>query len=37
MGQVTRASLPMLAVMIIGVLLITYVPWLTTWVPSLFR
>jgi len=36
MSEVTRASLPMLAVMVIGVLLITYVPWLTTWVPSLF-
>ncbi len=37
MSQVIRASLPMLAVMVIGVLLITYVPWLTTWLPSLFR
>ncbi len=37
MSTVTRASLPMLAVMVIGVLLITYVPWLTTWLPSLFR
>jgi tripartite ATP-independent transporter DctM subunit len=37
MSEVTRASLPMLAVMVIGVLLITYVPWLTTWLPSLFR
>ncbi len=36
-GTVTRAALPMLAVMIVGVLLITYVPWLTTWLPSLFR
>ena len=37
MSEVTSASLPMLGVMVIGVLLITYVPWLTTWVPSLFR
>jgi len=37
MTEVTRASLPMLAVMFIGVLLITYVPWLTTWLPGLFR
>jgi tripartite ATP-independent transporter DctM subunit len=36
-GEVMRASLPMLGVMIIGVLLITYVPWLTTWLPGLFR
>ena len=37
MSAVTRAALPMLAVMVIGVLLITYVPWLTTWLPSLFN
>jgi tripartite ATP-independent transporter DctM subunit len=37
MIEVTRASLPMLVVMIIGVLLITYVPWLTTWLPGLFK
>ncbi len=37
MSEVTRASLPMLAVMFVGVLLITYVPWLTTWLPSVFR
>jgi len=36
-GEVMRASLPMLGVMIIGVLLITYVPWLTTWLPGLFK
>lgn len=35
MGEVTRASLPMLAVMGVGVLLITYVPPLTTWLPHL--
>jgi TRAP-type C4-dicarboxylate transport system permease large subunit len=27
--EVARASLPMLAILAIGVLLITYVPWLT--------
>jgi C4-dicarboxylate transporter, DctM subunit len=36
MSEVTRVSLPMLAVMVIGVLLITYVPWLTTWLPSVW-
>jgi tripartite ATP-independent transporter DctM subunit len=35
--EVTRASLPMLAVMFVGVLLITYIPSLTTWLPHLFR
>jgi tripartite ATP-independent transporter DctM subunit len=37
MSEVTKASLPMLGVMVVGVLLITYVPWLTTWLPSLFH
>ena len=37
MTEVTRASLPMLVVMIVGVLLITYVPWLTTWLPHLLK
>lgn len=36
-GEVTRASLPMLAVMVVGVLLITYVPLLTTWLPAQFK
>jgi tripartite ATP-independent transporter DctM subunit len=36
-GEVMRASLPMLGVMVIGVLLITYVPWLTTWLPSVWK
>lgn len=36
-GEVMRASLPMLGVMVIGVLLVTYVPWLTTWLPGLFK
>ena len=35
--QVARATLPMLFVLLIGVLLITYVPWLTTWLPSLWK
>ncbi len=37
MTEVMRAALPMLAVMIVGVLLITYVPWLTTWLPEVLR
>lgn len=36
-GEVMRASLPMLGVMVVGVLLITYVPALTTWLPHLMR
>ncbi len=37
MPEVTRASLPMLGVMVVGVLLITYVPWLTTWLPGVWK
>jgi tripartite ATP-independent transporter DctM subunit len=37
MGEVTRAVLPMLAVLLAGVILITYVPALTTTLPKLFR
>ncbi|HLP08321.1 MAG TPA: TRAP transporter large permease subunit [Opitutaceae bacterium] len=37
MTEVTRASMPMLAVMFVGVLLITYIPALTTWLPGIFR
>ena len=33
-GEVARAALPMLAVLFVGVLLITYVPILTTWLPG---
>jgi tripartite ATP-independent transporter DctM subunit len=33
MPEVTRATLPMLGVLAVGVLLITYVPLLTTWLP----
>lgn len=36
MSEVIRVSLPMLAVMVVGVLLITYIPWLTTWLPSVW-
>ena len=36
-GEVTRATLPMLAVMVIGVLLITYIPALTTWLPHALK
>jgi C4-dicarboxylate transporter DctM subunit len=37
MAEVTRATLPMLLVLIFGVLLITYFPPLTTFLPGLFR
>jgi tripartite ATP-independent transporter DctM subunit len=37
MSEVIKASLPLLAVFVIGVLLITYVPFLTTWLPGLFK
>jgi C4-dicarboxylate transporter DctM subunit len=37
MPEVARAVLPMLALLLGGVLLITYVPWLTTWLPQHFR
>ena len=35
-AEVARATLPLLAVMFLGVLLITYFPPLTTWLPQLF-
>jgi tripartite ATP-independent transporter DctM subunit len=35
--QVLRASLPMLGVLLVGVLLITYFPPLTTWLPRLLK
>jgi tripartite ATP-independent transporter DctM subunit len=34
--EVYRAAFPMLLVLLVGVLVITYVPWLTTWLPSVF-
>jgi TRAP-type C4-dicarboxylate transport system permease large subunit len=35
--HVARASLPMLIILTIGVLVITYVPWLTTGLVELFK
>jgi len=35
--EIMRAVLPMLAVQFVGVLLITYVPWLTTWLPGVLK
>jgi tripartite ATP-independent transporter DctM subunit len=37
MAEVTRATMPMLFVLLIGVLLITYFPPLTTFLPRLFK
>jgi TRAP-type C4-dicarboxylate transport system permease large subunit len=37
MAEVTRATLPMLLVLLVGVLLITYFPPLTTLLPRLFK
>jgi len=37
MSEVIRATLPMLLVLLLGVLLITYVPVLTTFLPRLFK
>jgi len=37
MAEVTRAVLPMLFVLLVGVLVITYFPPLTLWLPSLFK
>ncbi len=37
MAEVTRATLPMIAVLGIGVALITYVPAMTTWLPRLLK
>jgi tripartite ATP-independent transporter DctM subunit len=34
--EVYRAALPMIGVLLVGVLLITYVPWMTTWLPGMF-
>jgi tripartite ATP-independent transporter DctM subunit len=36
LGEVIRSVLPMLIVLIIGLLLITYLPWMTLWLPGLF-
>jgi C4-dicarboxylate transporter DctM subunit len=37
MIEVTRSVFPMLVVLVFGVLVITYVPWLTTFLPRLFK
>ena len=37
MGEVIRATIPMMIVLLIGVILITYVPILTTWLPSIVK
>lgn len=37
MGYVARAALPMMGVLLVGVLLITYLPVLTTWLPRLAK
>ncbi len=36
MSEVYRSVVPVLAVMLLGVLVITYVPWFSTWLPGLF-
>lgn len=36
MSEVYRSIVPVLIVMIVGVLAITYMPWLSTWLPGLF-
>jgi tripartite ATP-independent transporter DctM subunit len=35
MSEVIRSVIPMLLVLLVGVLLITYIPWLTTFLPNL--
>jgi tripartite ATP-independent transporter DctM subunit len=37
MPEVCRAILPILAIQAVGVLLITYLPFLSTWLPNLFQ
>ena len=37
MAEVTRATLPMMGVLLVGVVLITYVPIMTTWLPRLLK
>lgn len=37
MGEITRATLPMMLVLLFGVILITYLPFLTTWLPSVMK
>jgi TRAP-type C4-dicarboxylate transport system permease large subunit len=35
--EVMRSVIPMLGILFVGVLLITYIPALTTWLPGLFK
>ena len=37
MSEVIRATIPMMLVLLIGVILITYVPILTTWLPGIVK
>jgi TRAP-type C4-dicarboxylate transport system permease large subunit len=37
MSEITRAAMPMLFVLLVGVVLITYFPPLTTWLPRLVK
>ena len=37
MSEVARAVLPAYAVLALGVLVVTYVPWLSTWLPGLMK
>lgn len=36
-SEVARSVIPMLIVLFIGVLLITYMPWMTTWLPGVMK
>jgi C4-dicarboxylate transporter DctM subunit len=36
MSEIYRAALPMILVLFVGVLVITYVPAMTTWLPHFF-
>lgn len=37
MNEVIRATMPMFFILLIGVIIITYVPFLSTWLPNLFE
>jgi TRAP-type C4-dicarboxylate transport system permease large subunit len=37
MSTVIRATMPMMFVLLVGVVLITYIPPLTTWLPRLIK
>jgi C4-dicarboxylate transporter DctM subunit len=34
LAQVVKAALPFMAVLFIFLILVTYVPWLSTWLPT---